>query len=445
MPRPLNMVVKTEDVVSAWQQWLQLKECPFPWDGSAYSKPNRNQGPSSDGLRLYKGPLAALIALAPSGFPTMCSLRDALIVCDERFAIFKVSAGRTRGRLTEAAFAADVWRKMCRDVYNMQKSGVVAADMKDLAKLIDLSLKSEEKPSEGQPIADKPSEEKPSEAKPIADKPSEEKPSEEKPSAGKSSEEKPSAGKSSEVKPSASEVKPFEENPLAGFEFAVFSEEEEEDVGDEDTLKRRVIELSDVEGLEWANSDDDDDDEVTIEKMFCNCPECQLPVPAASSGGQKKATKGGVEENDEEEVAEPVCKRRRIRQKTGACNAEPVKKDELPKKAKPAKEGKGTKKAKCAVGKKRSAAAPCKNPLEDEKITLPVKLVSRTTTKTRTGGTYCLQNTPKWSYVVGISSKRSEDHRKIMEVMIARIEDGTIKTPKDAKVFVDTFIERMHE
>ena len=48
-----------------------------------------------------------------------------------------------------------------------------------------------------------------------------------------------------------------------------------------------------------------------------------------------------------------------------------------------------------------------------------------------------LQNVVKTSYVCGISSKRSPDHRKFMEQLGDLIRADTITTPRQAKDWID--------
>ena len=138
MGRPPAVVVSLADVVASWSEWLRLKNPGFTWDASSYARPSRNQSADLPGLREFALPLAALLKHARTGFPTHSSLRDVFVKCDEEFNIFE-SCKNARGRQDTASKAADIWRKMCRDVYSMAKAGVYPADLKDVVALIDLS------------------------------------------------------------------------------------------------------------------------------------------------------------------------------------------------------------------------------------------------------------------------------------------------------------------
>ena len=74
--------------------------------------------------------MVALLKLAPSGFPTHNSLKIAFIHLDSKYSIF--CPKKTKGRATDSSNAADVWRVMCKDVYNMKRSGVHGPEMTEL-------------------------------------------------------------------------------------------------------------------------------------------------------------------------------------------------------------------------------------------------------------------------------------------------------------------------
>ena len=137
--RPLYKVVDGHQLMEAWSPWLKLRQPGWAWGGSEYRRPHRNQAADVGGLELYKRPLLKLLELAPSGFPTHTSMREALLLCDDRFAILALADS---SRLERAAVAADVWRKMAKDVYNMAKAGTHGAHppmLKDMVDMIDLS------------------------------------------------------------------------------------------------------------------------------------------------------------------------------------------------------------------------------------------------------------------------------------------------------------------
>eukprot|EP00969_Alexandrium_andersonii_P042616 1870046-Alexandrium_andersonii.AAC.1 len=88
MGRPPSVVVQPAEVLEVWGQWLEKRRPGFAWDGSDYQRPSRNQSVDKESLEKYKGPLARLLQLAPSGFPTHSSLRDAFVLADETHDIF---------------------------------------------------------------------------------------------------------------------------------------------------------------------------------------------------------------------------------------------------------------------------------------------------------------------------------------------------------------------
>ncbi|CAK0789995.1 unnamed protein product [Prorocentrum cordatum] len=81
-------------------------------------------------------PLQLLLKRAPSGFPTFASLRDAFIALDAEWSIFGVTCAK--GRHQSARDASDIWRKMCRDVYDHAKSGVNPESLNELVGCIQL-------------------------------------------------------------------------------------------------------------------------------------------------------------------------------------------------------------------------------------------------------------------------------------------------------------------
>ena len=147
--RPASVVVQAPQVCESLKPWLDKRFPGFRWDGLDYGRPSRTQAADRDGLLRYAGPLEAILKLATSGFPTLCSLRDAFILCDEKYKIFNDEKGI--GRHAFATKVADVWRKMCGDVYQMAKSGVYEDELVPLVGCVvvkKLSPTSASEPSE---------------------------------------------------------------------------------------------------------------------------------------------------------------------------------------------------------------------------------------------------------------------------------------------------------
>ena len=131
-PRPSYQEVDKEQLLEAWKPLLELREPGFKWTGDDYNRSGRNQSVDKPGLLRYEKALVPLLMAAPSGFPTQSSLRDVFIVADSRHSILVQDA---RGRHFHANNAADIFRKMCKDVYNLCK-GEAPSEMQDLMKLI---------------------------------------------------------------------------------------------------------------------------------------------------------------------------------------------------------------------------------------------------------------------------------------------------------------------
>jgi len=207
-----------------------------------------------------------LLELARTGFPTHTSLREAFVHCDEKYGIFE-STGR--GRHDLANDAADVWRKMCRDVYNMAKSKVFPSDLGDVVAIVDLShrIGAEED--------------------------------------GKSSEvgscKNTSNTVATETSTEVAKKTGTEVVKMTGRKIATMTGNESE--GTKTTYNEVAetgMELALPDFAEFTDEEAEprescmtvDDSDVEITSMRCSCPQCNLPVPSAAAGGQKAASKG---------------------------------------------------------------------------------------------------------------------------------------------------------
>ena len=133
MPGRAKASVVPMSLKDDWHEYLSLRQPGFDWTGADYSRPDRNQAPDRAGLQLYTGPLQKLLAHAPEGFPTHSSLRDVFIKCDEDWKIF---GGNSKNRFQAARDASAVWRKMCKDVHDIAKSGVIPDSLAAVCALI---------------------------------------------------------------------------------------------------------------------------------------------------------------------------------------------------------------------------------------------------------------------------------------------------------------------
>ena len=121
----------------AWADLLALRKPGFCFTGGDYLKPSRNQSCDAPGLLLHKEPLLRLLRLTPNGYPSLASLRKELISIDAEYDVLQCTG---RNRFKVAGESADRWRKMCRDVRELAKSGVFPDELAPLVDCIDLRL-----------------------------------------------------------------------------------------------------------------------------------------------------------------------------------------------------------------------------------------------------------------------------------------------------------------
>ena len=361
--RPQSSVIKTDGLHAQWETLLGKKFPGFKWDGSDYGTPDRSQGGDSDGLVKYMEPLKGLLAEAPTGFPTYKSLRDALLKFDGDYQILGKDE-RGIGKHTIAGEVADVWRKMCGDVYQYRKSGVYDKKVEPLVKLIHI----------------KPSTEPASSVPTLSTAP---------------------------AAPAAPAMPAF---PDFG------DESEEVEIVESGCTKHQDTKA--------GNADDDDDCEVVHVK--CMCPECQVPVPPPSIGGQKRA----MEETATLVQGKGWNPKRRLRKKTPftavPCSSQqPGKPKRTPMKQKRPKQ----------VGPKIRFRH-----IADSDIALPIGVVNRSASDRRPGESYIVQNTRKRSYVVGCTSRGHASYMSIIAKLAEMINSKRIQKHSDAKQFVHQYI-----
>ena len=97
-----------------------------------------------------------LAEVAPNGYPSFACLRSALMQLDDAFGILEDLV--VRPQIESASLAADIWRKMMRDVLNLKRNpgGVIAdADLRRIVNMIvpqreaNLAQASDDVPSDG--------------------------------------------------------------------------------------------------------------------------------------------------------------------------------------------------------------------------------------------------------------------------------------------------------
>ena len=86
------------------------------WDGKAYPKTKRSQGPNQEGLAIHSEVLYHILTLAPNGYPCPYRLRDLLVKLHIVYRIFdhEKSVDAALSLESRAMLAADRWRIMCK-------------------------------------------------------------------------------------------------------------------------------------------------------------------------------------------------------------------------------------------------------------------------------------------------------------------------------------------
>jgi len=133
-PRPKVIQVEEVALAARWRPLAQLKVIPFAWDGSMYAKPCRNQGVDREGLVAHSTALQPLLEFAPPGFPSHSSLKNVFLELNKDFKILDCPEKFAHKC---AASAADIWRIMCKDVYDLAK-GKSKNNKDELQKLVDI-------------------------------------------------------------------------------------------------------------------------------------------------------------------------------------------------------------------------------------------------------------------------------------------------------------------
>lgn len=362
-------MVDPKEVARVWKPYLEKKNPGFAWDGSDYERPSRNQSADKEGLLQYRKPLQDLLGLAPTGFPTHSSMRESFELTDSQYDILPKSAV---GRRHTAGKAADVWRKMCADLYRMRKDGVYDPSLEDLVSCIVIQRASTVSSAA---------------------------------TSAKSEASSSGGTASTEVPPSPITSAPAGEMSMPNFP-----------------------DFSDVESQVLVSDDEGtcDDvgicyDEVEIVHIRCQCPDCQVPVPEAAIGGQKRAT-----------MALPAAiaatsswiPTHRLRAKTTlqAPTSAPSKK-----------------------AKKQIPRSRLKLRAVDRCIVKPVKIVKRAGTRKKGAENYIIDQSTKHSYIVGCSFKAHVNYGHIISKVAELIEAGKLTRVSEAKEFVHRYVSKQAE
>ena len=117
-PGPKTVHFQPLELATSWRAFAQLRTPGFEFDGSGYGKPVRSLSGDLTGLVAYSAPLKCLLGVAPTGFPSQASVRDSLLLLQKDHNIFQCQPHMEEKRADEAA---DIWRVMCKDLYNIKK------------------------------------------------------------------------------------------------------------------------------------------------------------------------------------------------------------------------------------------------------------------------------------------------------------------------------------
>ena len=136
--RTRNDEVSVQAVVDALRPHALLRQAPWDWEVSKYSKCKRTQSADRAGLGVYKGLLAILLRLAPRCFPPHRVLRSAWIELHSEYGI-KHTALSSMSVSTWADEVANTIRVMMKHLLDLARSGgTFTADLRLLVSMVDV-------------------------------------------------------------------------------------------------------------------------------------------------------------------------------------------------------------------------------------------------------------------------------------------------------------------
>ena len=144
--RPTTSRFCTNELCARWEPFAQLKQLAWRWDGDSYPEKNRQSYGDHDLLVMHKPALMELLRLAPTGFPAHGNLRTSLLILEKQWNIFDLE-GRGLDKLSRdvhawqmATAAADVWRMICRHLYNRARDSKTSDALEPMLSLIELPI-----------------------------------------------------------------------------------------------------------------------------------------------------------------------------------------------------------------------------------------------------------------------------------------------------------------
>ena len=122
-----------DDLYNCWASLVEVYRNAWSWDCKEYSK-SRAATPDVFTLRRFVVPLQPLLTMCPSGFPAQNNVSEALAMLQEKHQVFgQLTPTQVRKTCTEAA---DIWRTMCKHVYNLSKEKPWPKLVENLCKII---------------------------------------------------------------------------------------------------------------------------------------------------------------------------------------------------------------------------------------------------------------------------------------------------------------------
>ena len=391
--RPRVVPIDVGELVNAWGPLAQQRVTTFHWNGTLYGKPTRQTAADRDGLIAHKEPLMALLAVCPSAFPCHSGVRAALIEIDDKMLI--IGCDR-RFQHKIASEAADIWRVMCKDLYDLKKNP--RAELPELQSILDavtITHRSEDAAS--------------SDALSVTAMGAVTH------SASATASATVPQKASSDAHSATATAPPLDAEAVKGMFAGMFSDDDcPVDVSDDE------LDVSDGEL------------DVTFVAEVCRCPECvagadaldaKVRIPNPRKGAQRTETLPAQ--------LTGTLPFKRLRQKTSPRKDPAVGTLPAKRQTRRVKRKKGGVK-KPVMKPPRLRKHHAKN-AASEQIKTPVAMVERCPTKKRCAEAYLLAN---GRYFVGMSSKRSPHYAKAIRQLRSNINMKMIKTKTQALTFL---------
>ena len=403
--RPKESHFDADSLVEKWNDLAALRAPGFTWDGSGYSA-SRTQALDEPSMAHYATPLKMLLEVAPTGFPAHKCLIEAFEKLHSRHDVLACE-GRFSHRA--ATLASDAWRIMTKHLYNakIDKKVLKNKSLQELLTLITLPASASQ--SRG------------------------------------GLEHTTCENDDAQI---ATNMSPSDVLDLFTTKIADGAAEGEAETELE-------VEETEPEAVH--------EDDVVFCSAQCRCPECMvtiridededdlMEIPSAAIGGQRRDTKRQAQDKKDDaknadgkrggngrkrkDTPEGTPKRQKPRLRVCGKRAPRDPTEKAPSKGKGKQcngKGKGTSKTdkdsdQSKHRKKDKAAAEEPEPTN---IKVPTKIIVRKPSDKRRGEAYLLDG--KGSYVIGLTSKRSDEYEKLVEEIRDKFNTSAFTKKADA-------------